>query len=152
MAFREVYLVGAKNTKPPWSRDMRLTQKNLMFSSLLLLLLCSAAITPSIASEESARGTILLITEDFGNMDTSISEAELDELGISFGGSFDLTHKGTTVSVHFGFTYSDVPEGEWVSFINETAKLRIARNYENAAMTLKASVGDEITLSPSAKK
>ena len=103
--------------------------------------------TTSIAAAESAKGSVLLITEDFGNMDTSITETQLQVLGITLGDDFDLTHKDTTVSVHFGFTYSDVPEGEWVSFINETAKLRIARNYENAAMTLKASVGDEITIS-----
>ncbi len=149
MKFILLVLDVIKTQDHPWSRNMQLTRKNLMTSGLLFLLFCCAAITPSIASAESARGTILSITEDFGNMDTSISEAQLDKLGISFGGSFDLTHKDTTVSVHFGFTYSDVPEGEWVSFINETAKLRIARNYENAAMTLKASVGDEITLSPS---
>ncbi|HIG43777.1 MAG: SAM hydroxide adenosyltransferase [bacterium] len=132
---------------------MRLSGKSILTRFFLLaVFLWGTVITTSIASAEPAGGTILSITEDFGNMDTSISDADLGKLGISLGDSFDLTHKATTVSVHFGFTYSDVPEGEWVSFINETARLRIARNYENAAMTLEASIGDEITISPSSMK
>ena len=126
------------------TRKPVLARTCLLFVFLCGIFLCSIV---SLASAETVNGTILSISDDFGNIDTSISQADLDNLGISIGGNFNLQHNDTMVSVHFGFTYSDVPDGEWVSFINETAKLRFARNYENAAMTLKAEVGDKITIS-----
>ncbi|MBP19038.1 MAG: SAM-dependent chlorinase/fluorinase [Pseudomonadales bacterium] len=99
------------------------------------------------ASAESVTGTINSITEDYGNLNTSVTASQLDELGILQGANYTLKHKGTKVSVYYGSTYSDVSNGEWVSFVLDDGTIRVARNFENAGATLAAVVGDEITIS-----
>jgi len=111
----------------------------------ILLTLVLGSVNSAVA--ESVSGTIVGISNDFGNLETSLTEQDVDDLGLSRGASYTLLFKDKTISVHFGTTYSDVEEGKWISFINDLGQLRIARNFENAAQTLNADVGDKLTIS-----
>ena len=111
-----------------------------------VLILCLFLFS-TLTSAESVPGIIKSITDDYGNLNTSVTADQLDELSISPGSNYTVQHKGTKVSVHYGTTYSDVPTGEWISFALDDGTIRIARNFENAAATLEASNGDEIIVS-----
>jgi S-adenosylmethionine hydrolase len=114
------------------------------FISLTLILSLSAL--SGVVRADELKGTIVGISEDFGNLDTSFSQANVDTLGIELGSEYTLLHQDTSVTVTLGSTYSDVAEGEWISFLDDLGKLRIARNFENAAATLDAKVGDAIAI------
>ena len=115
-----------------------------LFISLTFILSLSAI--SGVVMADELNGTIVGISEDFGNLDTSFSQANIDTLGIELGSEYTLLHQDTSITVTLGSTYSDVAEGEWISFLDDRGKLRIARNLENAAATLNAKVGDAIAL------
>ena len=95
---------------------------------------------------DAVSGKIEIIGEEYGNIDTTLTQTDLDKLDLKVGDDFALTHNTTTVTVHLGKTYEDVEKGEWVSFLNWEDKLRLARSFANASETLKAEVGDDITI------
>ncbi len=114
------------------------------------LILCVLMLIAPIAMAEpvngTLKGTILNIAEEFGNINTSVSEEAFDELNVVKGSDFLFTVGETTVTVRLGSSYSDVERGEWIAFFHDLGQLRIARNFENAAETLSVKEGDEITL------
>jgi len=113
----------------------------------IITLLCLLSPLYSLAeSPASKEGTIEAIGDEFGNLETSITQADLDSLALVVGDNFTLTFGKTTVSVHLGKTYGDVENGEWISFVNWEKKLRLARNLANAAETLNAKVGDAFSI------
>ena len=113
----------------------------------IITLLCLLSPLYSLAeSPTSKEGTIEAIGDEFGNLETSISQTDLDSLALVVGDNFTLTFGKTTVSVHLGKTYGDVENGEWISFVNWEKKLRLARNLANAAETLNAKVGDAFSI------
>ena len=113
--------------------------KNLL--ALLFILM------PVSASAESMIGTVQSISEEYGNLESSITSAAMESLGIKVNSHFVMDYRGTKITVYFGRAYSDVEIGGWISFINWEDKLRIARNERNAAETLNAKVGDRFTIS-----
>ena len=104
-------------------------------------------LSSSLAFAESVTATVKSIMGDYGNLNTSVTASQLHDLGISQGENYTMQHKGTKVTVYYGMTYSDVATGEWVSFVLDDGTIQIARNFENAAETLKVSVDDEIIIS-----
>ena len=111
----------------------------------LLALICCLA--PAFVLASSASGKIEKITREYGNIETTLTQQDLDQLDLQTGDDFQLTHKATLIIVHLGETYGDVEQGAWISFINWEGKLRIARNSANAAETLDAAEGDDLTIS-----
>ena len=102
---------------------------------------------PISTSAESMIGTVQSISEEYGNLESSITSAAMESLGITVNNHFIMDYRGTKITVYFGKSYSDVEIGGWISFINWENKLRIARNKRNAAETLNAKVGDSFTIS-----
>ncbi len=114
---------------------------------LIITLLCLLTPLYSLAeSPASTNGTIEVIGDEYGNLETSITQADLDSLALVLGDNFTMTFGKTSVSIHLGKTYEDVENGEWISFINWEKKLRIARNLANAAETLNAKAGDSFSI------
>lgn len=97
----------------------------------------SAAIQGKVAAGRITRTRPL-----YGNIYTSFVAADLRQLGIGMGDRFDLTHGSQTVSVTFATTYSDVPQGEWVAFIDPEGHVQLSRNYANATATIGAERDD----------
>ncbi len=95
---------------------------------------------------EAFTGSVILVSEDHGNIDTDISRDTLQAKGISKGDTLRVSFGDQQFSVPLAETYGDVDKGEWVAFINWEEKLRIARNADNAARTLGVSEGDQIGL------
>ena len=95
---------------------------------------------------ESVTGKIESVAAEYGNLETSLTQDDLDSLAIKVGDHFTVTHGTQTITVYLGKTYEDVKKGEWISFANWEKKLRIARSFANAAETLGAKVGDEVTI------
>ena len=112
-----------------------------------ITLLCLLSPLYSLAkSPASISGTIEAIGDEYGNLETSITQGDLDSLALAVGDSFTLTLGQTSVSVHLGKTYEDVEKGKWISFVNWEKKLRIARNTANAAETLNTKTGDSFSI------
>lgn len=111
--------------------------------TLAILILSLLAIS---VQAESVVGKITRIEGEFGNIETTLTQKELDQVGLTSGDSFRLTHKATTTVVTLGTTYADVATGEWIAFINWEKNVRLARNSVNAAESLMAEAGDEITI------
>ena len=64
-----------------------------------------------------------------GSLATAFVKADFDKLDIKRGTRFSLTAGEKTVSVLYGNNYNDVPNGDWIAFIQEDGYLRIARNW-----------------------
>ncbi|MEX0943099.1 MAG: SAM hydroxide adenosyltransferase [Pseudomonadales bacterium] len=119
---------------------MRLTQVPFF---LLFLALGSMA---SAMHHRQVIAVVESVSMDFGNIETNVGTEALESLGLTQGDSFTVQFGERQFKTTLGETYSDVPQGDWIAFITETGKLQIARNYENAAVTLGVKTGDSITL------
>ena len=97
-------------------------------------------------SKNSAAGTINRIRPLYGNVYSSFVANDMEALGVSIGDAFTLVHGESSFEVTYGKTYSDVPYGEWVAFIDPEGYVQLSRNYANAAETLGAALGDPILL------
>ena len=115
---------------------------NLALITLAFLLVFSAHAEPL-----TVTGAVAYVSEDHGNVDTDISLATLTASGINKGDLFTVTHGDRSFDVYMGDTYSDVPKGDFVGFINSAGTLRIARNFDDAAAALGVAVGDSLTVS-----
>lgn len=105
-----------------------------------------AASTPVQASPADARvaAQVESITEEYGNVDTDLSWEQVFDLGLEQGSTFTISFGDRTFDVLLGTTYGDVERGEWIGFITDTGVLRLARNFDNAAETLRCKVGDTL--------
>jgi len=70
----------------------------------------------------------------------------LKEMGFEPGTQIRITIRGKPITATFATTYDDVPEGDWVAFINAEKVLEIAMNLRNAAETVGASAGTKVQL------
>lgn len=95
---------------------------------------------------DAVDGKIEKVDGEYGNVETTLLQDDLDSLDINPGDKLLLKHNSKAITVHFGESYADVGEGEWVSFLNWEGKLRFARNLANAATTLNAAAGDDIII------
>lgn len=118
--------------------------KALQVSAMIVMLL--VAITAIAGHHRQVTGKVAYIGEEYGNVDTDITPERLVDLEVEKGDTFTIGFGDKEFEVYLGDTYSDVPKGDWVAFINSMGTLRIARNFDNAAEALGVAVGDEITL------
>ncbi len=100
---------------------------------------------PLVSSAEfkdgGAYGSVLSITEEYGNINTEFIESDIKTLGIENASTFLLKYEMNAYEVHLGENYDVVPEGNWIALWRD-GRLRIARNLENAAITLGCKEGD----------
>lgn len=97
--------------------------------------------------EGVAAGLITRTRPLYGNIYTSFVLDDLNELDIKLGERFRLTHGSQTVVVTFATSYSDVPLGEWVAFVDPEGRIQLSRNYANATATLSARKSDPLLIS-----
>ena len=73
--------------------------KNLL--ALLFILI------PVSASAESMIGTVQNISEEYGNLESSITSAAMESLGITVNNHFVMDYLGTKITVYFGKSCCD---------------------------------------------
>ncbi len=81
----------------------------------------------------------------FGNVDTDMVAWDLDWMQDFSPLGFDV-RAGANRFIHYGKTYSDVPGGKFVAFLNAEGFVRIAKNMGNAALDLKCREGDYLVI------
>lgn len=98
--------------------------------------------------ENSVEGNIAGVTENHGNIFTSLVPEDLEQLGLATGDHFELSVGDHTVRVLLGSDYGDVAKGEWIGILRAEGVLMIARNYASACEALQCSTGDTLTITP----
>jgi S-adenosylmethionine hydrolase len=107
-------------------------------------------IQPSFSKPTVSGGNLLgevIHLDDFGNVVTNISLAEIGKLGIMVGATLRLVLGSTSSEMRFGRTYGEVAVGQPLSLIGSTGLLEISINRGNAASTYKAQEGSKVTIS-----
>jgi len=92
------------------------------------------------------RGSIAHV-DRYGNMITNIPASLVNEAGFDLGDRVAVSVDNESVNATFVGTYGDVPEGDWLILIEDSAgAVEVARNMENAAETVDGSAGDAVFL------
>ena len=84
-------------------------------------------------------GEVMAVDGPFGNLITNIEAAQFARLGYRVGDVVLFELGGTQQSMRFVRTFSDVPEGEPMLYIDSRGRLGIAVNRGNAKERLKVS-------------
>ncbi|MCX6282149.1 MAG: SAM-dependent chlorinase/fluorinase [Bacteroidetes bacterium] len=96
-----------------------------------------------IVSGDTIKGEILF-TDNFGNCITNIPQGLVS--GYPSGTVLSLTSDTTHLNLVMGTTYSSVPVGSNVCFINSSLRLELSINYGNFSGTYKLGAGSWIAL------
>lgn len=87
---------------------------------------------------------VLAIHPSYGNFNTTFTTDDLEKLGIAKNTYFQVGCRDRFFRIYYGTTYSDVAQGFWIAFAGAEGTLRIARNFANAAQSLRCHTGDNI--------
>ena len=120
--------------------------RKLMLAGTTALLIALAGCS-STGGGLTLTGAVTEVGNEYGNLDTSITKAEVVEAGMNEGDMLEFSCGDGSFDVAYATTYGDVAEGEWVAFINWDDKLRFARNLANAAETANCKLDDLVTVS-----
>ena len=82
----------------------------------------------------------------FGNLFSNITEEFIDSINVSLYDTLEITFADSTINALYGTTYSDVPVGDYISFINLEEILQIAINIGNLSETLGVNEGDTLRI------
>ena len=82
-------------------------------------------------------GEVIATDGPYGNLITNIEAAQFAELGFRTGDLVHFTVAGKFYSMRFVHTFSDVPRGQPLLYIDSRGRLAIAVNQGNAAATLR---------------
>ncbi len=93
-------------------------------------------------------GTIDVLDPQYGNVWTNIPKALIDKLGIAYGDHVDVQVLQAGVekyrkSIYFGKTFSDVPKGEPVAYLNSLLNFSIGINLGDFARQESIGSGNE---------
>lgn len=90
----------------------------------------------------------------YGNLEIRIKESELKSLGLTPGATLALSAPGRDQPwrIPWVTTYADVPEGEFLAFINEFGFLQIAVNRGHAGRITGLQIGDPVSLTSAPDK
>jgi S-adenosylmethionine hydrolase len=102
----------------------------------------------TVFKEGGALGTVMRLEPPFGNLETSVVEADLRFLHILPGNWFDVRCGKKTVTLLLGQHWADVPRDGWVAYFSLEGSLIVARNSGNASETLGCQSGDSVVVSP----
>ena len=100
-------------------------------------------IQPPVIEADTIKGEVLF-TDNFGNCVTNIPEKLLN--GIPVGTILNFKSGTTGLSIVLGTSYSSVPVGDRVCFINSTKRLEIAINYGDFAGTYQIGANAKVFL------
>lgn len=90
----------------------------------------------------------VVITDRFGNAQTSLDRGFLDGAGIAAGARLRLEAGGRVTGLPYAHTFGSVPEGRPLAYIDSAGRLAIAVNLGSAASTLGLTEGTVFTLAP----
>lgn len=114
------------------------------------LIILACLLTLGIAhahGNKQIEGHIRNISPEYGNLNTSFTQADLDALEITLTQRFLIKVDNQQVSITLGKQYEDVDKGQWIGFIDWEGFLRIAIHYGNAAEKLGAKPLSSLHLS-----
>jgi S-adenosylmethionine hydrolase len=94
-----------------------------------------------------AEGEVLTV-DRFGNIQLSITRADLEEIGAIEGGSLAVTLGRRFLTVPYGRTFGSVAPGELVGFTDSAGYVSLAVNAGNAAQRLGLPPGARVRLTP----
>jgi len=96
-----------------------------------------------VISGDTIKGEVLF-TDNFGNCISNIPQSLVKD--IPTGTMMDLTCDTTHLSIVMGLTYSSVPVGSNVCFVNSSLRLELAINYGNFSGKYNISAGSKLAL------
>jgi S-adenosyl-L-methionine hydrolase (adenosine-forming) len=90
----------------------------------------------------------VLFADRYGNLQTNITRASFDSLGVAAGRSVRVEIAGRGETVPFVTAYGEVPVGSPLILVASTDRVEIARNQANAAEYFAARPGSSVRLEP----
>jgi hypothetical protein len=93
---------------------------------------------------DTTKGEVLFV-DNFGNCVTNITRSELGNATV--GNLFSVVADNSEFEMTFGTTYSSVPVGENVCFINGNVRLEMAINYGDLSAKYNIQAGTKVFLS-----
>lgn len=91
-------------------------------------------------------GRLAEITDNYGNLFSSFTPADFEQMGIHPGDHFDLMINDRTFAVVYGSDYGTAPRGSWVAFPRAEGLVLFAINRGNAAQAAGAHEGDAMVV------
>ncbi len=95
-------------------------------------------------SSDYLTANVVRISEEYANINTDVSGAQLSTWGVGHKQLFTVRFKGHSVRPMLGQDYSDVPRGDWIALIEEDGMLQLAISFGHAATEIGCSVGDTL--------
>lgn len=92
----------------------------------------------------------VLQVDRFGNLQLNSTSGKLNDLGLDHGRKIEVRLEGHRLQVHFGVTFADVADGEYVLVEDSYRYLSLAVNKGDAAARLRARSGSSVIVGPSA--
>ncbi len=129
---------------------------DLLFLSTLLCMMAlscahrsqSPTTTPATDPMALLAAKVVRISEEYANINTDLSGAEMSKHGIVDQTVFTAKFKDQTIRALLGKNYSDVPKGDWVGLIEEDGNLQLAISFGHAATDIGCAVGDTLYIEP----
>lgn len=85
--------------------------------------------------------------DHYGNLITNIPRKLATGAGFVPGLPLRINLGNRSINATFATTYGDVATGQWLALMSSDGAVEVARNLENAAKTIGASAGENVTLS-----
>jgi S-adenosylmethionine hydrolase len=92
-----------------------------------------------------AEGEVVTV-DRFGNVQLSITGADLEEIGARWGGTLMVTLGRQSIRMPYGETFGSVRPGELVAYADATGQVSLAVNAGNAAQRLGLPPGAHVRL------
>jgi hypothetical protein len=104
----------------------------------------------AIVDDRGLHGTVIGTDGPFGNLMTNISAEDFSKLGYQRGQDVRVRIGGREMTINFVKTFSDVPVGQPLLYIDSRGRLAMAVNQNNFAATYGVKVPSKIEI-PRAK-
>ncbi|MFD0891485.1 SAM hydroxide adenosyltransferase, partial [Streptosporangium algeriense] len=105
----------------------------------------------SLVRDDEVEGEVLSV-DDHGNVQLSITAADLSVVGVRPGGSLVVWLGRRHVAVPFRETFASVPPGELVAFTDSAGLVALAVNAGDAAQRLALPPGAHVRLSSGSRR
>ncbi len=97
--------------------------------------------------ENSVVGEVVLI-DGYGNIQANVKAPELREIGLEVGDKVMVKIGEVSKKVEYATTYSDVPEGDFLTFRADTDFMEVSINMGSAQEAFGAELGDKVVFRP----
>lgn len=92
-------------------------------------------------------GEVILI-DGYGNIQVNLKVPELRAIGLEVGDKVMVKIGEVSKKVEYATTYSDVPEGDFLTFRSDTDFMEVSINMGSAKEAFGAKLGDEVVFGP----